>query len=170
MNATSDRSHPLASRIYAELQRLARRRMQRQPADHTLRPTELVHEAYLKIAAHSSCDDDDQFLRLAAQAMRSVLVDHARAKGRQKRARPKADRVPVEDLVASFETRAVDLLALDEALDQLATFDPLMAQAVELRFFAGVDVGKTAALLGLPRRSFERRWLATRSWLYQRLA
>ena len=153
--------------LYQELHRRAARYMRSQPADHTLQPTALVNEAYMRLlgSGQTPWADRNHFLSVAAKAMRSVLVDHARARGRDKRRAPGLQ-VPLDNLVASHEKRALDLLALDEALRRLAEFDPDMAYAVELRFFGGLTVDEVARILEVPKRTFERNWTATRAWLF----
>lgn len=152
--------------LYAELRRRAERFMRGQPRDLTLQTTALVHEACLKIFGQQRLEGADRshVLALASTAMRSVLVDHARARGRAKRL-PPGQRVPIDDLQVAYEERAVDLLALDDALTQLASFDPPMARAVELHFFGGLSLEDTARILEIPLRTLERRWKATRAWL-----
>lgn len=159
------RQQALAS-LYGELRARAERFMAGQPRDHTMQATALVHEACLKLFGRECLDGTDRgrLLALASSAMRSVLVDHARAKGRVKRA-PPGERVPIELLQQAFEERAGDLLALDAALQKLATFDPLMAEAVDLHFFGGLTIEQTALALAIPERSLERRWQGTRTWL-----
>jgi len=159
-------SEAILGELYAELRRRAERFMHGQPRDHTLQATALVHEACLKIFGPERFDGADRghLLALAATAMRSVMVDHARTRGRIKRL-PPGERVPMDDLQVAYEDRAIDLLALDQALERLASFDPSMSRAVELHFFAGLSLADTADALGLPLRTLERRWAATRAWL-----
>lgn len=161
----------LVTTLYSELRELAARQMRRQPRNHTLQVTDLVHEAYVRLAGGGILEPDDHpnFFAAAARAMRCVLVDHARSKGRVKRQAP-GRQVPLDALCESFEAGAMDLLALDEALEKLAAFDPTMARAVELRFFAGLDVPRTAELLEIPQRTFERHWATTRAWLYKQVS
>jgi len=156
--------------IYRKLYELARWRMSRQAADHTLQATALVHEAFLKLERGEGPlpAEHDELVALAASAMRSVLVDHARAKGRTKRP-PRERRVELDDFAASYEARAHDLLALDEALVRLAGFDPRMARLVELRFFGGLTMEELAGVLDLPKRTAEREWQTARAWLRREL-
>lgn len=157
---------PDLASLYIELRARAERFMTGQPKGHTLQATALVHEACLKLFGHDSMASIDRgrYLALASAAMRSVLVDHARAKGRNKRL-PPAQRIPIEELQLAFEERGGDLLALDAALEKLRGFDPLMGQAIDLHFFGGLSFEHTAAALGIPLRSLERRWQGTRTWL-----
>jgi len=161
-----DRSGAVFAELYAELRRHAERFMRGQPRDLTLQATALVHEACLKIFGPERLQGTDRghVLALAATAMRSVMVDHARARGRIKRM-PPGVRVPMDDLQVAYEDRAIDLIALDQALVRLATFDPAMARVVELHFFAGLSLADTADGLGVSLRTLERRWAATRAWL-----
>jgi len=152
--------------LYDELHARARRMERRQPNSATLETTGLVHEACMKLFERPDLEtlDRNHVLALAATAMRHVLVDRARARGRIKRTAPGA-RQPLDDLAIAYEDRAVDILALDEALERLAGFDAEMARAVDLRFFGGLSVAEAARCLGLSKRSFERRWETTRAWL-----
>lgn len=161
-----ERRQALLVSLYADLHQRAHRMMRGQRPGHTLQTTALVNEACLRILHCERLDIShrDQVLALGARAMRSVLVDHARSLGRRKR-RPPGQRVPLDEMLASFEGEGLDVLDLDEALERLAEFDPDMARAVELRFFAGLPVDETARLLGMSRRTFERAWTAARAWL-----
>jgi RNA polymerase sigma factor (TIGR02999 family) len=152
--------------LYAELHALAARWLRDQRKNHTLQATELVHEAFLRLHAGRELAGQDRvgFLALASTAMRCALVDHARTRGRLKRS-PPGEQLPVDALLVEYEDRAIDMLALDEALRRLDTFDPDMASAVELRFFGGLSAKEASAFLGIPLRTFERRWSAVRAWL-----
>jgi RNA polymerase sigma factor (TIGR02999 family) len=156
----------LLAELYAELRARAEHLMRGQPRDLTLQATALVHEACEKLLAQENQKDVDRthLLALASRAMCCVLVDHARARARLKR-QPPGERVPMDDLQVAFEERAVDVLALNEALTELATFDPEMARVVDLHFFAGLSLQSIAQDLGMPQRTLERRWAATRAWL-----
>jgi RNA polymerase sigma factor (TIGR02999 family) len=149
-----------------ELHKLAERCMRRQSPEHTLQTTALVHEAYLKLAGHAprTREERSQFLAMAARTMRHVLVDHARSRGRQKRTPPGRSQA-LEQIEVCYEQRAVDLLALHEALERLAGFDPQMAKLVELRFFGGLSMQECAELMDEPLRTLERGWQTTRAWL-----
>lgn len=156
----------LLSLLYDELHQRALLYMKKQPSDHTLQATALVHEAFIRMLGSSNrkWQNRTHFLAVAAKAMRSVLVDHARAKKRQKRETP-GRKLSLDQIVLSYEDMAVDLVDLDSALEKLAKFDPRMARAVELRFFGGLSIDETAAILGMAKRTFERNWTATRAWL-----
>ncbi len=156
--------------VYQELRELASRYLRRQRPGHTLQPTALVHEAYLRLINQSQAvaADRSHFVGLAARAMRSILVDHARGRKAAKRGGGQR-RIPLDDAVALFESRAIDLLALDEALGQLAQEDQQPVRIVELRFFGGLTNEEVADLLGLSLRMIEREWRAAKAWLRQRL-
>jgi RNA polymerase sigma factor (TIGR02999 family) len=156
----------LFSRLYGELRSRATRLTQKHGRNETLRATAIVHEVYLRLARGDGADWHDRahFLAAASRTMRHVLIDYARSRQRRKR---KADgvRVAVDEILDTYQDRAIDLEALDRALDRLAGFDLLMAQAVELRFFGGASVEETAQLVGMSKRTLERRWEAVRAWL-----
>jgi len=156
----------LYTRIYGELRDLATRYMRRQPAGHTLEPSALVHEAYLKMLDSGLVEFADRahFLATAAKAMRWVLVDHAKGKRRLKRGHGQ-ERVPLEQITVGYEEQVIDILALDEALRLLGTFDAQAACVVEMRFFAGLSVKETAEVLGCSPRQVERDWTSARAWL-----
>lgn len=156
--------------VYQELRGLARRRMADQPAQHTLGTTGLVHEAYLRLAGGSGgpWEGRRHFLRVASRAMRSVLVDHARRKQAEKRGGSRSAE-PLDELCALYEERSLDLVALDEALEGLATKDEELARIVELRFFGGLENAEVAEVLGCSTRTVERGWRTARSWLSTRL-
>jgi RNA polymerase sigma factor (TIGR02999 family) len=156
--------------VYAELRRQAGRCLRRERRDHTLRPTALVHEAYLRLAAqHDAWANRAQFFAVAASMMRRILVDHAR-----RRAASKRDgcltRVELDERLAAQPPTDVDLLALEQALEELAGLDPGKARLVELRFFAGLSLDETAEILGSSAASVSREWRMARSWLYDRLS
>ncbi|MHC4429258.1 MAG: ECF-type sigma factor, partial [Planctomycetota bacterium] len=146
--------------VYEELRQLAGAMMRQERSDHTLQPTALVHEAYLKLVdrTHMQWTDRAHFLAVAAQAVRHVLVDHARGHGRRKRGGGRA-KIPLDERRAASPERPakpVDLLAVDEALENLATDDPREARVVEMRFFGGMTIEETAAVLGISVATVER--------------
>ncbi len=157
--------------VYEELRAMAQRYMRRQPADHTLAPTALVHEAYLRLIRQDRVQPDDRthFIALSARAMRSVLVDHARARATTKRGGDRKG-VPLDDAVASFEMNSADLLALDEALRELTELDAQQGRTVELRFFGGLTNEETAAAMGVSISTVERNWRFARAWLFRALS
>ena len=157
--------------VYGELHALAARFMGERAAGHTLQPTALVNEAWLRMiepAAGGNFENRAHFLGVAAKAMRSVLVDHARRRGAQKRGGA-LERVPLEDIAALFEERSSDLLALDEALTRLAAMDAQLGRIVELRFFGGLSVEETARTLGVSEPTIVRGWRVARMWLQREL-
>lgn len=156
--------------VYDELRRLAQGCLDHERPDHTLQATALVHEAYLKLVGQNSLGFRSRaaFFGAAATVMRRILVDHARAKRREKRGGD-AVKVTLDDALALAEQRADNLPALDEALTALAALDPRKARLVELRFFAGLSMPDAAEMLGIPLRSAERDWTMARAWLRRRL-
>ncbi len=162
-----DRLIPL---VYDELRRLARRELRRERVDHTVQPTALVNELYLRLLQQrdATWQNRAQFFAIAAQLMRRVLVDHARARVAAKR----GGGAPRVSLDAALELPAgggVDLLALDRELTRLAELDPDQARIVELRFFSGLTIEETAAAVGRSPRTVKREWRLARAWLYGRL-
>lgn len=151
--------------LYRELHAHAARAMRAQRPDHTLQPTALVNEVWLRIEGSlGGLHGREHFLATVSRAMRQVLVDAARKSKAHKRT-PSGKRTPLEELVVEFEERSIDLEALDRALKTLAQADPEMARVVELRFFAGADMEEVARVVGMSKRTLERRWTATRAWL-----
>jgi RNA polymerase sigma factor (TIGR02999 family) len=156
--------------VYDELRRLAVSHLRRERDDHTLQPTALVHEAYLRLAAvkGSGFDDRAHFFGAAANAMRRILVDHARARKAQKRGADMRHVDLDEALVAGIDPR-LDLVALDEALEQLATVSPEKERVVELRYFGGLSIEQTAVVLDIAPATVKRHWAFARVWLYRAL-
>jgi RNA polymerase sigma factor (TIGR02999 family) len=157
--------------VYDELRRVAHRHLEREAEGHTLSTTALVHEAYLRLCdqPNGAFNDRVHFFAIAASAMRRILVDHARRHHAAKRGdgvRP----VPLESIEAiPLDERAGMIVALDDALLQLASLDARQAQVVELRFFGGLTEDETAQALGIGLRTAKRDWAKARSWLYQTL-
>ena len=160
----------LLQRVYAELRRLADRLLVGERAGHTLSPTALVHEAWLRLAGGSvaSIEDRRQFFAIAAHRMRQVLVDHARRRDADKRGGG-AERVTLSTAADRGATGSVDALALEQALQQLEAADPRKAQVVELRYFAGLDMSEVAEVLGVSRATAHRDWEVARAFLFQAL-
>jgi RNA polymerase sigma factor (TIGR02999 family) len=156
--------------VHDELHRIATLYMRRERADHTLQPTALVNEAYLRLVDQRDVEwrDRAHFLGVAAQLMRMILVDHARARRAAKRAGG-AERVPLEETILVEAERDVDLVALDEALERLAAIDPRLSRVVELRYFGGLTTRETAEVLGVSTATIEREWAAARGWLRREL-
>lgn len=157
--------------IHAELHRRARGLLGARSRDHSLQASALVNETYLKLVQHEGVQWESRkhFFCVAAKAMRSVLVDHARGKARRKRV-PLEDDSSFSSLVDRFEERATDLLALDRALEALAREDDQAARVVELRFFAGLTAAETARVLDLSVRTVDRDWEFARAWLRDRMS
>ncbi len=158
--------------VYGELRRVAARRLRRERSDHTLQTTALVHEAYLHLVEQKRVKWQNRahFFGVAANLMRRILVDHARARGAAKRGGG-AWRVSVDETVAIAPgLRDPELIALDEALEELARFDPRQARIVELRFFGGLSLEETASLLGVSAITVSRDWSMARAWLHERIA
>jgi RNA polymerase sigma factor (TIGR02999 family) len=156
--------------VYSELRSLAARYLYRERKDHTLQPTALVHEAYVKLVGQTRVDWQGRthFLAIAAQAMREILVDHARRHNAAKRGGNR-HRIALDDNLVIESSRDVDLLALEDALAKLAKLDPRQAQMIELRFFGGLDIAEVAKVMGMSKRSVEREWTMVRAWLRREL-
>jgi RNA polymerase sigma factor (TIGR02999 family) len=154
--------------IYDELRRLAASYLRGKP--DTLPPTALVHEVYLQLAEQHRIEfhNRSHFFGAAAQIIRRILVDRAREKGAAKRGGGAA-RVELEDALACSMPRDLDVVALDLALTELATFDSEKARLVELRYFAGLSIPETAEALGVSPMTIKREWAIARAWLYERL-
>ncbi|MCC7054288.1 MAG: RNA polymerase subunit sigma-70 [Gemmatimonadaceae bacterium] len=152
--------------VYGELRALAARHLRAERPDHTLQPTALVHEAYLRIAAvpQVSVLDRSQFFGLAAQMMRRILVNHAESRQAAKRGGG-ATRVTLDDSVSWGGGQALDLVELDDALTRLAAISPRQAQVVELRFFAGLGIDEASTVLGISPATLKREWTLARAWL-----
>lgn len=156
--------------LYAELRAIAERHMQREHPEHTLQPTALVHEAFLRLTGGTpvAFADRAHFLRTASGAMRRVLVDHARARNAAKRMGALSVTLD-EALVGSGDEKSIDILVLDDALTRLAAAEPRWARVVELRFFAGLEVPEVAEVLGTSTATVKRDWRFARAWLAREL-
>ena len=163
----ADRLLPL---VYAELHKLAQARMSRQPAGSTLQPTALVNEAYLRLIGKADLHLESRrhFFFAAARAMRDILVEHARGKARSRRGGGRR-RVGLDESSASVGPPPEDVLAVHEALGELEKQDPLKAQIVNLRYFAGMTADEAARVLGISESTLHRHWRFTSAWLKQRL-
>ena len=157
--------------VYDELHRLAAGYMRRERGDHTLQATALVNEAFLRLVDQSrvSWQNSLQFVGLAAQMMRRILVDHARRRAMAKRGGGERD-VPLEKIGDLAVEGAPDLVALDEALDKLAEVDPQLAKVVEMRFFGGMTADEIAEAISVSVPTVTRRWRLARAWLYRYLS
>ncbi len=156
--------------VYEELRRLANAEMRRERPGHTLQPTALVSEAYLRLVEQNEAgfNNRSHFFGAAARVMRRILVDHARGRLAEKRGGD-AKRTQLDEALVSFEERATDILALDEALSRLADLDAQQARIVELRFFGGLSVDETANVLQTSPSTVERGWRIARAWLLRAL-
>lgn len=156
--------------VYGELRALAGARMRHERPDHTLQPTALVHEAYVRLMGGEAppWTDRAHFFRAAAEAMRRILVDHARKRARVKRGGDRV-RVPLSDPIAGRADDPAEILALDEAIQRLDEQDPRTADVVRLRYFAGLSVEETARALEISERTVKREWSFARAWLYDAL-
>lgn len=156
--------------VYDELRRLARAYLRRERPDHTLQPTALVHEAYLRLVDQSRIKWQNRahFFGIAAQMMRRILIDHARAHTSEKRGGSR-QRLSLDEAAFLPEERAADLIALDDALKELALTDERKSQVVELRFFGGLSVNETAEVLGVHPATVDRDWVVAKAWLYREI-
>ena len=157
--------------VYAELKALAAAKMRRQPSDHTLQPTALVHEAYLKLMGRDGGEFEDRahFFGSAAKAMRSILVDFARQRQSIKRGGG-ARKVALDDSDRPVDKDTGEILAVHEALEKLDEIDPERSRVVELRFFGGLGMDEIAAVLGVTERTVYRSWNTARAWLFKEMA
>ncbi|HEY7500090.1 MAG TPA: sigma-70 family RNA polymerase sigma factor [Vicinamibacterales bacterium] len=156
--------------VYEELHRIASAYLRRERPDHTLQTTALVHEAYLRLAGQDELGWKNRahFRAIAAQTMRRILIEHARARGRQKRGGA-PHRVVLHDDLALAASPGIDLEAIDHALTRLQLLDPQQARIVELRFFAGLTVEETAEVLSISKTTVKRDWAMARAWLRREL-
>jgi RNA polymerase sigma-70 factor (ECF subfamily) len=157
--------------VYAELRRVARMFLASERSDHTLQPTALVHEAYLRLLGQRQVDwtNRAQLVGLAAVMMRRILVNHARDRAAAKRGGD-ATRVSLCAADVTLDIPSVDLIALHDALDRLETLDARKSRIVELKFFAGLTIAEIAEILDLSAATIEREWSFSRAWLYDALA
>jgi RNA polymerase sigma factor (TIGR02999 family) len=157
--------------VYDELRRLASNYLRRERAGHTLQPTALVNEAYLKLVdqRHARWQNRAHFFGISAQLMRRILVDHARQHQAAKRGGSQQQRLSITSAERVVKQPEIDLLALNEALDELALIDPQQAQIVELKFFGGLSIEETAEVLGISHATVERDWKVARAWLRRQL-
>ena len=160
----------LVTVLYQELRRRAAGRLRGERPGHTLQPTALVHEAFLRLIDQKQIawQNRAQFLGVASEMMRRILVDHARAHKMAKRSGQWV-KVTVDDAVAGAKPRDIDLLNLDEAMRRLAEFDPRKSRIAELRFFGGLSLEETSHVLDISVATVERDWQAARAWLYVQL-
>lgn len=161
--------HRLLPLVYEELRRTARRHLRRERPDHTLQTTALIHEAYLRLMDQQDAEVRDRchFVALTSHLMRQILVDHARA--RLARKRDGGCRITLaEDLVVAVPSE-IDVLAVDDALSRLAALDSQQARVVELRYFGGLSIRETSAVLGVSEATVKRDWATARAWLHREI-
>ena len=166
-----DAESRLMALIYPELRRIAQVQFRRERKDHDLQPTALVHEAFLRLVAHEhhTWENRGRFFAAAANVMRRILIEHARARSAQKRDGA-STRIPLDDALTLTPEQSADLLDLDQALTELEQLSPRQARVVELRYFSGLSVPEIAGALGLNPRSVDRDWATARAWLRNRLS
>lgn len=165
--------------VYDELRRLAKNHLRKERPDHTLQTTALVHEAYLRLIDQKSVNWNNraQFFGIAAQMMRRILINHANERQAQKRQGyatklsldQAGTKVSLDEAVSFFERREVDLMALDQALNDLAALDPQQTRIVELRFFGGLTIDEVSAVLGISPATTKREWDSAKLWLRRQL-
>jgi RNA polymerase sigma factor (TIGR02999 family) len=166
-----DARNRLMAVVYQELRRRAVAHLRRERVGHTLQPTALVHEAYLRLVRQDlvAWKNRAQFFGIASQMMRRILVDRARARNMNKRSGRWA-RVTLDEGVAQHQAREIEVLDLDRALVELEAFDPRKSRIAELRFFGGLSLEEAGHVAGLSVATVEREWQAARAWLYARLS
>ncbi|MFN2502137.1 MAG: sigma-70 family RNA polymerase sigma factor [Pyrinomonadaceae bacterium] len=156
--------------VYPELRKVARRYMRREREEHTLQTSALINEAYLRLVDQQAVEWQDRghFFAMATQVMRHILIDHARRATYEKRG-GRAQHLPLDDAAIVRQEKAADLIALDEALTNLARFDPRKSKIVELRFFGGLTVEETAEAMDLSPVTIMREWRAAKAWLHSEI-
>jgi RNA polymerase sigma factor (TIGR02999 family) len=169
-NGNSEALNELIPHIYQELKRLARYHMRRERADHTLQTSALVNEAYIRLVDYKKMrwQDRAHFLAVAAQAMRRILVDHARGHDRAKRGGD-ARKVSLDEAAMLADVQAADMVALDAALMKLAELDRRKSQIVELRYFGGLNIDETAEVVGVSSATVKREWNTAKIWLHREI-
>ena len=163
-------SQDLFTVVYNELRKMARSQMARESPGHTLQATALVHEAYIRLMADqgSRFQNKAHFFSAAAEAMRRILIEHARRKNRNKR-QGNMQRIDLDETLMIQEPKDEELLVLDEALSRLEKHDKEMSDVLKLRFFVGLTVQETAEMLDIAPRTIDRQWAAARAWLYREM-
>lgn len=161
----------LLALVHAELRGLAAALLRRERPNHTLQPTELVHEAYLRLTGLREMQfaGHRHFYGAAAQSMRRILVDYARQRNAEKRGGPDAERVPIDEAFHIPVDLRLDFVRIDDALNELATVAPEKARVVELRFFAGLSIEQTAEVMAIAPATVKRHWTFARAWLARAL-
>ena len=155
--------------VYEELRRVARRHLQRERAGHTLQTTGLIHEAYLRLIEQNpkNVQNRAHFVAITSNLMRQILVDYAREKLAKKR--DGGCRITLSEDVAVAESREIDVLAVDDALNRLSRLDPQQARVVELRYFGGLSIRETSDVLGISEATVKRDWATARAWLHREI-
>ena len=168
---TGETPELLVTLLYQELRRAARGALRLERPNHTLQPTALINEAYLRLAAQNrtAWTDRAQFLAAASHLMREILVDHARARNRAKRGGGAAA-IRIEDAGQLATAPDVELMELDEAIDALERIDPQQRRIVEMRYFGGLSIEETAQALGISPATVKRDWRVARAWLHRELS
>lgn len=171
-NGSADATDRLLSFVYEELRTVAERLLRGERRDHTLQATDLVHEAYVRLADVTRCrwEDRAHFLAVAARAMRRILVDHARGRGRAKRGSGLRNLSLDQALLIGTPEADAMLLALEDALDNLGTRHPEAARVVEMRFFGGLTIEESASVLRCSPRMVSRHWEFAHAWLYREMS
>lgn len=166
-----DAREALIPLVYDELRRIARRRLRAERPDHTLESAALVHEAYFRLleAEAPSWHDRAHFFGVAAQIMRHILVDHARHRRAAKRGGG-GPRLTLDTKIALMPKKEVDLLALDDALNKLASLDPQQSRMIEMKFFGGLSIEETATVLDISPATVKREWATARAWLQREMS
>ncbi len=161
----------ISAATYEKLRRLAAEYLRSERSDHTLQPTALLHEAFLCVLKRPDhvWRDQAHVIAFAARAMRRILISYGRTRGRQKRGGPSTVRLPLDEALEFCAERDLNLMAVDEALEELEIEDPRQAQIVELRFFAGFTADEIAATLKISRATVKRDWVTAKLWLRDRL-
>jgi RNA polymerase sigma factor (TIGR02999 family) len=156
--------------VYDELRRIARQQLRAERPDHTLRSTELVHEAYLRLVDQqpSQLENRAHFFAVAAQLMREILVDYARKRRAAKRGH--GCKITLDEGLGVAQKQDLDVIALDDALNELGRFDPQQARIVELRFFGGLSIDETSGVLNISPATVKRDWATARAWLYREIS
>lgn len=169
-NGSEDARDRLLPFVYAEMKRQARMIMSRERSDHTLQPTALVHEAFIRIAEQAGIDWQDRrhFFGISSRVMRQILIDHARRHLSRKRG-GNLIKFSLDDIQMPAEERAAAIIAVDEALERLANIDPQQAQIVEMRFFGGLTLDEIAKSFGVSQRTVSREWEIARLWLFREI-
>jgi RNA polymerase sigma-70 factor, ECF subfamily len=166
-----DASAKLMPLVYDELRRLASRYLKRERQDHTLQPTALVHEAYLRLIDQTRVEWQNRahFFGVAAEMMRRILVDYAKSHKAEKRG-GLVEKLSLDGAISLTKDIDVDIIALDDALSDLSTLDPRQSRIVELRFFGGLTLEESAEIMGISRATVEREWIMAKAWLFSQIS